>query len=163
MNFAASFTITSIADGKLLTVSDTSNYITNDQAIVLASFSSRVVPIYNAAGVLITTINFGATALTATYVLAADLWADATMTLTGISPVANYTKHLIFPFDRITKNLYREALAGNSAVCTNRNVDYALMKADIFFRGAEIAAPAGEGVEWQTNINSAYAFLNEVN
>lgn len=155
------FTITSSADGKTLTVTDTSNYTTNDEGLVIADFASRVVTIVDSAGTAVTTIDL-ASSLTATYATEVDLWANATLTLTGSGEVATYTKNLIFPMSRITKNKYREVLAENGCGCHNKNVDYALMKADIFFRGAEIAEPAGEGIEWQTDIDSAYAFLDAV-
>lgn len=160
-NFEASFSITSSADGKLLTVSDTSAYIVNDQGLTIADFLSRIVTILDSAGTLVATIDLG-TELTVTYVIEADIWANATLTLTGLDLVATYTKNLIFPFDRITKNLYREVLAENGCGCTNKQADYALMKGDIFFRGVEIAAPAGEGIEWQSNLDSAYKFLDAV-
>ena len=158
--FAANFTMVQSSDGLTLSFADTSNYITNDQGYLVGSFSSRQLVLLDANGAAITTINLGAS-LTADYAITADVWVNATLNLTGINPVPNYTKNLLFPFDRITKNLYRKALKGGC--CGNPLVDNALSEADRFFRGAETSAPSGDGPGWQDDINSAFAYLNALN
>lgn len=158
--FAASFTLVQSSDGLTLSFADTSNYITNDQGYVVGSFSSRQLVLLDGNGAAIETVSLG-TDLTAEINITADVWVNATLNLTGINPVPNYTKNLLFPFDRITKNLYRKALKGGC--CGNPLVDNALSEADRFFRGAEISAPSGDGPGWTADINAAYGYLNALN
>lgn len=154
--FAAEFTISQISDGFTLNFVDQSNYATSSPVINVSDFSARELVLLDSAGNSIQTVNLG-TDLTAEIAITADVWVNATLNLTGINPVGNYTKNYLFPFDRITKNLYRKALKGGC--CSNPLVENALSEADRFFRGAEISAPAGDGPGFQEAIDSAYAYL----
>ena len=154
--FAAAFSLTQSSEGLTLAFTDTSNYNTSDPVITLADFSSRQLVLLDSSGSSIETIALGSN-LSANIDITSDIWVNATLNLTGISPVGNYTKNLLFPFDRITKNLYRKALKGGC--CSNPLVDNALSEADLFFRGAGISAISGDGPGWQDDISSAYAYL----
>lgn len=154
--FSANFTLTQSSDGVTLSFTDTSPYGTSDPVINLADFSARSLVLLDANGASIETVDLGDD-LTAEITIARDKWVNATLNLTGINPVANYTKNYLFPFDRITKNLYRKALKGGC--CSNPIIENALSEADRFFRGAEISAPSGDGPGWQEDIDSAYAYL----
>lgn len=156
--FAANFLITQSSDGLTLNIVDSSNYVTNDEEIVLADFSAREIVLLDAYGEEITTIDLGSD-LSATYDIESDTWVNATLNLTGIDPIGDYTKNLLFPFDRITKNLYRTLL--KAGCCANSITEKALSAADRFFRGAEISAPSADAPGWQADINAAYAYLNQ--
>ena len=154
--FAANFTLTQSSDGVTLSFNDTSNYGISSPVINLSDFSSRQLVLLDANGTLIETVDLGID-LSAEISITRDKWVNATLNLTGINPVGNYTKNYLFPFDRITKNLYRKALKGGC--CSNPIIEKALSEADRFFRGAEISAPAGDGPGWTDAIDSAYAYL----
>jgi hypothetical protein len=154
--FAANFTLTQSSDGVTLYFTDTSNYGISDPVITISNFSSRQLVLLDANGTSIETVDLG-TNLSAEIIIARDKWVNATLNLVGINPVGNYTKNYLFPFDRITKNLYRKALKGGC--CNNPLIERALSEADRFFRGAEISAPAGDGPGWTNAIDSAYAYL----
>lgn len=154
--FAANFTLTQSSDGVTLSFTDTSNYGTSSPVINLSDFSFRELVLLDADGAEIETVELGS-GLTAEISITRDKWVNATLNLIGINPVGNYTKNYLFPFDRITKNLYRKALKGGC--CNNPIIEKALSEADRLFRGAEISAPAGDGPGWQENIDAAYAYL----
>lgn len=154
--FAPTFSLLQSSDGLTLSFTDTSNYGTSSPVINLADFSARSLVLLDANGTSIETVNLGSD-LTAKVSITRDKWVNATLNLTGINPVGNYTKNYLFPFDRITKNLYRKAL--NGGCCSNPIIKKALSEADRFFRGAEISAPSGDGPGFQESIDSAYAYL----
>lgn len=154
--FAANFTLTQSSDGLKLLFTDTSNYGTSDPVVILANFSARELVLLDANGSEIDTINLG-NSLSAEIDITRDVWVNATLNLTGINPTPNYTKNYLFPFDRITKNLYRKALKGGC--CSNPLIEKALSMADRFFRGADISAPSGDGPGWQNDIDAAYGHL----
>lgn len=158
--FAASFEILQSSDGLTLTINDTSNYTVNDEDYVIADFLSREVLLLDAYGDEITTIDLGSL-LTADYAITRDTWVNGTLNLTGVDPVPDYTKNLLFPFDRITKNLYRALL--KNGCCSNILNEQALSAADRFFRGSEISAISGDGPGFQSDIDAAYAYLNPYN
>ena len=154
--FAPDFTLVQSSDGLTLSFTDISNYGTSSPVINLADFSARSLVLLDANGTSIETVDLGSD-LTAEVSITRDKWVNATLNLTGINPVGNYTKNYLFPFDRITKNLYRKALKGGC--CSNPIIEKALSEADRFFRGAEISAPSGDGPGWQEDIDSAYDYL----
>lgn len=154
------FNIEQASNGLTAQITDQFNY-GSASGIVVTDFSSRSVVITDAFGEPFTTVTFEGSGLTASFDIGRiNLWANATFSWTGIDPVGNYTKTLEFPLGRITYNLYRTLL--KPGCCSSSMlVENALNAADRFFRGAEIEAPAGNGVGWTSDINSAYSYLNQ--
>lgn len=157
--FIADFKISVSSDGKTLTIEDISTYGDNDENYVISDFETREVVLLDANGEEIATVDLGSE-LTADCEISADIWVNATLTLYRIDPIPNYSKNHLFPFFRITKNLYRKLLKGGC--CQNVTVENALTHADIFLRGEEIEAPSGNGPAWQNDVDAAYAYLNAV-
>jgi len=75
------FTVAQSADCTTLTFTDTSNYTSNDEGWTIGSFTNRRFLIYNSDGVLINTINLGAS-LTGTYTLTVDKMLSVTLSCT---------------------------------------------------------------------------------
>lgn len=89
--FAASFTVSQSSDCTTLTFTDTSNYVTNDQAYAVSSFDSRKFVISNSDGDVIDTITLSDGALTGSYSITQDYWLSVELELTNTSPVLSYT------------------------------------------------------------------------
>lgn len=75
------FTVSQSADCTTLTLTDTSNYTTNDEGWAIGDFTDRKFLIYDSDGILIDTIELGAL-LTATYTLTVDKMLSATLSCT---------------------------------------------------------------------------------
>lgn len=80
--FAASFTVNQSADCTMLTLTDTSNYTSNDSGVTLASFESRQFIISNSDGAVISTIPLATGILVATYAITKDAWLSVELRLT---------------------------------------------------------------------------------
>lgn len=157
MAFVPSFNIYSSSDGLTGIVEDTTDY-TNDENITVDDFSSREVVILDAYGEDFTTVTFSGSELEAEFDIGdINLWANSTMTWTGINPVGDYTETLDFPLGRITQNNYQRLV--KLGCCTAPNVEEALGQADIFIRSADISASGGVSVGWQTAMDSANTYL----
>lgn len=90
--FAAAFTVGQSADCKTLTLTDTSNYVTNTQAYTTASFGTRVFKLYNSVGALVDTLPMLGTDLDVTYTLVQDEWLSAVLELyLGVDVVVDFT------------------------------------------------------------------------
>lgn len=90
--FAAAFTVQQSADCTTLTLTDTSNYVTNDQAYTTASFDVREFKLYNSIGELVDTLSMADGDLNVTYTLIQDEWLSAVLELTlDGSVVVDYT------------------------------------------------------------------------
>lgn len=160
--FTESFELENSPDGKTITVRDTSNYADSDEVYTAASFT-RAVEIRNSLDVLVATVEMGAD-LEKTFTITSDLWAKAKFTWSGIGAISgvDYEKELIYPLDRISKNMFLKELSENGCSCSNKNNYEAMINADLFFTGMEFAAPAGEGIRWQSYANTAYKFLDSI-
>lgn len=159
--FTPLFEITYSYDGKTITVNDLSDYTTNDEAYTLADFI-RTVVIQNASGDVVQTLEMG-DELTKDFTITSDLWADTTLVLTGVDSVGDYSVNLIYPLDRIAKNMFLEELGENGCSgCGSKKNAEAMANADLFLFGMEIAAPAGEGIRWQSYANTTYSFLDSL-
>lgn len=157
--FAASATGSQDSTGRILTLTDTSNYTTNDEGYIISDFTTRQFVLYDAYGEEIETLDLGAE-LEVEYdiPLGPDPYIQAVLILAG---VGDYTDTIDLPLDRITQNLYRNLL--KKGCCTSQSVENALMHADMFFTGSEFEAPLEGGAPgFQADINAAYAYLNAV-
>lgn len=90
--FAAAFTVQQSADCTTLTLTDTSNYITNDQSYTTASFDAREFKLYNSIGTLVDTLSMADGDLNVNYTLVQDEWLKVVLELTlDGSTIINYT------------------------------------------------------------------------
>jgi hypothetical protein len=154
-DFAANATGAQDVTGTLPVFTDTSPYGSgNDQGYVIADFTSRTFTLKDSAGNLIAVLDLGSN-LSVTYPITKDQFIVATLTLQG---VGTFTKEIKLPFNRITLNAYRNALADAGCSCSC-NGQSELNDADRFLRGAEIEGPAGNGAAFDSDISAAYAYL----
>lgn len=151
--FAPALTGSQSSDGFTATFEDSSIYGSNTEGYQPTDFARSIV-LTDAFGNTLATLPLPGTQLTATYALIKDLWISAQLILIGHG---NYQVTEIFPFDRITKNAYRNLL--QQGCCPNKKIDYRLDAADKYLLGAAIEAPTGQGAGFQTDIDSAYAYL----
>ena len=90
--FAAAFTVQQSANCTILTLTDTSNYVTNDQSYTTASFGTRVFKLYNSIGGLVATLLMADGDLDVTYTLVQDEWLSAVLELyLGVDTVVDFT------------------------------------------------------------------------
>lgn len=153
-DFAASATAAQDITGKLPIFTDTSPYGNNPEGYVLSDFTSRTFTLKDSSGNLLAVLDLGNN-LSVTYPITKDQFIVATLTLTG---VATYTAEIKLPFNRITLNAYRNALADQGCSCGCNGNDV-LCDVDKFLRGSEIEGPAGNGPAFDADINAAYAYL----
>ena len=97
MNFVQSFTATESGDGKTITITDTSNWIGNDQSYAKANFV-RTFILRDAYGEVLDTIVLGITEDTATYAITVPQWIAIQFTIDG---VVDFSKIQEYPFQRI--------------------------------------------------------------
>lgn len=159
--FAQNFTITQSSDGLTGTVEDTSNYDDNDEGIVVSDFSSRTVLILDWAGEPYTTVTFEDDDLEATFDIDDEnLWADATMSWTGIDPVGDYEKELKFPLGRVTENDFGNVL--RLGCCSDAVAQNALSNATNYLQDAGYAEISGNASRWMADYNAARRYLQQV-
>lgn len=142
------------ADGLVTTFTDTSNYGTNDEGYVKSDFTTNTIVIKDADGNTLQTSDFLASD-TVTYNQTKDLWFTVERTLAG---VASYSKTEKFPLKRITVNKLQKVLG--SGCCQGATNARNLCEANAFINGADYAAPSGNAVAWQNNIDAANAYLD---
>lgn len=142
------------ADGLVTTFTDTSNYGTNDEGYVKSDFTTNTIVIKDADGNVLQTSNFLASN-TVTYDQTKDLWFTVERALAG---VASYSKTEKFPLKRITVNKLQKVLG--SGCCQGATNARNLCEANAFINGADYAAPSGNAVAWQNNIDAANAYLD---
>lgn len=153
------FSISQSSDGLVGTITDELNY--DDAGLTPADFSERSVLILDAYGDAYATVVFDGEELEATFDIDdINLWANSTFYWTGIDPVEDYEKHLQFPLGRVTENNYQNVL--RLGCCSDAVADNSLTVADRYLRGAEIAAPAGNGPAWQADQDAANKYLLQV-
>lgn len=152
--FAPSTEASQSANGLVATFKDTSNYDTNDQGYEKADFTTNTIVLKDAYGTILETLNF-LTEDTVTYEQTADHWFTTERLLEG---VATYEVTEKFPLKRITINKLETALG--SGCCQGATSARNLCEANAFINGANYAAPSGNSVLWQKNIDSANSYLN---
>jgi hypothetical protein len=155
--FAAALTGVQDSTGKIVTFTDASSYSDNDENYTPVDFG-RSLLLKDAYGVEISTLDFDGSDIKIPFDLDADQFIVAQLILTGHG---GYTAIKKFPFDRITKNVYRELL--KQGCCSNHLIDRRLSWGDIFFRGCDIDGLAGNGPTFDEDINAAYAYLTGPN
>ena len=152
--FTPNFKIVQSSDGKTLTITDLSNWTSNDEGYVKADFA-RTFTLKDAYGATLTTIGMGTTADVATYNVTKNLWIETTFTIVGLENYSLLQKQL---FDRFNANAYRNSLSDDAYCCSKTGVSNLVM-ADLFITGVNFAVPIGNGVDVQKFEDVAYSYL----
>lgn len=152
--FAAILQATQSADGFTILFTDASLYgSASDQGYEPGDFI-RTIELLDAANELIAVLEFAGTDLTVSYPITKDQFISGELFLTGDTSFNNL---VLFPFDRITKNVYRNLL--KRGCCSDHSTDQRLAFGDIFFQGCSIEGVSGNGVAFDKDIAAAYAYL----
>lgn len=155
--FAVSTEASQSSDGLIVTFLDTSNYGSNDEGYDKSEFTTNTIQIYDADGVLLQTSDF-LTEDTVEFNQVKDHWFTTVRTLAG---VASYSKTEKFAnLYRITTNKLERVLG--SGCCQGMSNSSNLCKANTFLQAATFAAPVGNSVAWQTDVDNANSYLNEI-
>lgn len=155
--FAASATASQDTVGTTATFFDMSNYTTNDEGFQPSDFARSFV-LTDAYGTVLATLPLTGANLSATYALTADQWISAELILTSVGLAPNYTATIDLPFDRITKNTYRELL--KKGCCQNKAIDERLTNALNYIIGSNFEALGGDGPGFNVDIQAAGSYLN---
>jgi hypothetical protein len=160
------FTVAQSADCTTYTLTDTSNYTTNNEGYTINSFSNRSFLIYDSTNTLISTINLGLN-LTATYTLTQDemliIVLSCTPTSTGVAITKSHsvlsTCFLELAFAEIVSESECSCgcNGGNSCTCdsTSSNTITLLQ----YIRAAEIFAEYSNPVAAQKQLDAGTALV----
>lgn len=159
--FKQSFSATESLDGLTITYYDTSNWGigNNDQNYEKADFERTFVGL-DPYGDEIFNVTLATTADSFEVSKTTNLWISTTYTATGI---ALYTLNQEQGFDRLLANKFQQATLQNCCKgCNGKKNKSSLCEALLFIKGADYSNSAGNGVQWQENINAADKFLNTI-
>lgn len=156
--FSATGTASQSADGTVLNLLDTSDYIGNTETYTRADFV-RTWVLTNAVGALIATVAIDPDD-TAEYALTSDIWINATLTLTGVGIIPDYTKIVIPKIDRFTATKYQTVMRGGC--CRSGAKQVALNNANSFLREADYAFPVASASRYNQAIIDANKFLDQI-
>ena len=152
MPVSLSFIVDQSADGATLTFTDTSVYTAPD---VIGDYTRRFV-LNDSTGETLDTLELGSELVT-DYAITKDLWLDVTLEASGST---NYTETVSYFFFRNTANKLIEANA--EGCCTSKFAKENLTEALRFIKGAEFAGISGNKTAFQTNIDAANLYLDQV-
>lgn len=139
-------------DGKTITWTDASVYTSPD---VIADYV-RTLVLKDSAENVLATMPLNAS-LTVDYAVTKDLWIYATLTAVGSTTITETTGFYFF------RNTANKLIAANAeGCCTSKSAKENLCEALRFIKGAEYAAPIGNATAFQTNIDTANLFLDQV-
>lgn len=153
--FIQDFKFVQATDGKSATFTDLSNWDDNDENYTREDFT-RTVVLLDAYGEEIDTVILASDEDTFTIELTKDLWVDVTATFDEIAGSANFEKLERVPLDRFLIIAYKKKV---KQVKNNQSVLNVLSNANVFIQAANYATPVGNAVEYQENIDAAYAYL----
>lgn len=153
--FALAFTANQSSDGKVVTITDISNWIGNAESYNITDFTRQFI-LTNYLGDAIVTLTMIGSALTITWNVPANTNPWVNIQYSAVGPV---TKTLTqkYPFQRNYELAYIDAIKGSCGCCSGKNPD--ICQIDAFYQGAAFAVPVGDQVNYQDDINSAYALL----
>lgn len=156
--FALVVTGVQSGDGKIVAITDGSDYTNNDQGYLPSDFVRNFI-ITDYLGNLLTTISLDSTQLTATYNVPNNTNPWLQIQETAVGP-ANYTDTVKLPADRNYQLAFIDVIKGNCG-CSCRG-DNTLCEVDAFYAGAAYAIPIGDPVSYQTNIDAAYKLVTSI-
>lgn len=156
--FAATGTAQQSADGTTLVLLDTSDYAGNTENYTRADFV-RTWVLTNALGVEIDEIPVESDD-TAEYTIETDEWINATLTLTGVGAVPDFTKLVIPKINRFTVIKYQKSMS--KGCCQSAAKMVALNKANSFLREADYAFPIAAASRYNQAITDANIYLDQI-
>ena len=166
--FAAAFTVGQSADCTTLTLTDTSDYLTNSESYTKASFSDREFKIYNSADELIETLPMFDGDSDVTYKLTQDEWLKVELELTLVGSLSpDYTATHSVLSTCFLKLCFSELVAetecgcggsGNSCNCDSTNNDKIRLLE--YIKAAEIFSEYSNPVLAQKQLDAGTALCN---
>lgn len=155
--FSPAFSITQSGDGKLLTITDNSNWGAgnNDQNYERANFV-RTFVLKDAYEVVLATLILPTNSNVVTYEMTKNLWIVTTYTAVGVVNYSLIQKEL---FDRLMAIAYRNAINSESC-CSNQRGLSNINMASLFLTGVDFAIPIGNGVDVQKFEDTAYSYIS---
>lgn len=156
MIFTPSLLVEQSADGKTITYTNTSNFLTNDQGFIESNFTTNQLVLSDAFGSIISTTSFptsGTNKNKIIHTITKDQWIDARLNLAG---VATYTKLVRSGFYRIYQQAAKPFL--EAGCCHMKHCD-AFGKSQMFRDAAVDCIPIADTIEFQANIDAANAYL----
>jgi len=154
--FALSFTATQSQDATQVLITDTSNWGSNDSGYIESQFV-RTFVLTDYLNNAITSIVLPTGTNTATYNVPAKTnpWINIDYVLSN-GPV-DLSKLQSYPFQRYFELAYIDGIKGNCGCgCIGENQ---MCQVDAYYQGASFAAPVGDSVNYQNDIDSAYKLL----
>jgi len=155
------FTVSQSADCTTLTLTDISNYTSNDEGWLIGNFTNRKFLIYDSDGVLVTTINLGSL-LIATYTLTVDKMLSVTLSCTPPTGPALLKTHSVLStcflqlcFAELVANT--ECGCGGSCGCSSsgcENTDSDKLKLLQYIKAANIFAEYSNPVLAQKQLDA---------
>lgn len=164
--FAASFTVSQSADCTTLTFTDTSNYVDNDEGLIISDFDVRefIVKDYNYN--VIDTIPLLDEALTGSFAVSADLWSSVELKLELPEEAGEYTvTHSVLStcylekgYSELVANTESGCSCGTSCNCESTSNDKVLLLE--YIKAAEIFSEYSNPVLAQKQLDAGTALLN---
>lgn len=141
------------ADGKTLTYFDGSIVTEPD---TIGAFTRQFV-LTDSNGADLDTLVLGTGESSADYTVTKDMWINVKLQYIGATTIEDTAGHYYY---RNTANKLIEANA--EGCCTSKSAKENINEALRFIKGAEYAAPIGNAVAFQTNIDAANLYLDQV-
>lgn len=141
--------------GLFVTLTDTSNWSDNDENYSEAEFARNfILTDYLGNAIITIPLPTGEESITWQVPPGTNPWVNIDYNVVGPVTIDKIEK---FPFQRIYELAFINAIKGkcgcNTALSPN------LCEVDNFYQGAAMAAPIADAINYQNNINSAYAYL----
>ena len=155
--FAQAFTVTVSDDGKLLTLTDTSNWLNNTQGYLRTNFV-RTFLLTDSAGQTITTLTLPTNLDTITYAITADLRLNVLFSIVG---VVTFTKLQKYTFDRIYINKLQTALMEYGCCDTGSEINN-INTSVSFYTGAVALTPTTNDTGIASDLLVANKFIDLV-
>jgi hypothetical protein len=156
-SFVPKFSLTESADGTLVTVTQQSFDISNDQGYVKSNFTTNKIVVKDVYGNTLATLDFvNDSDNVRTFTKTKDYLLIASLTLAGI---ASYSLTWEYPTHRITATKLNEAILNGH--CCNTKSNSHLSNISLFINGyMSDRFLAGKQVSYQQNIDNANTYLD---
>lgn len=149
------FRATQSSDGKTVLIEDLTNWDDDTEGYTPADFVREFV-LTDYLGALITTLIMADDELSATWDVPAGTNPWVNIEYSAVGPVTlSLTQK--YPFQRNYELAYIDQIKGSCGCCNGKTPDMCMV--DAFYQGAAFAVPVADMVNYQDDINSAYALL----
>lgn len=153
--FALAFSASQSSDGTIVTITDLSNWSDNTNGYTPADFVRELV-LTDYLGALIITLTMADDEVSATWDVPAGTNPWVNIEYSAVGPVT-LTLTQKYPFQRNYELAYIDQIKGSCGCCNGKTPDMCMV--DAFYQGAAFAVPVADMVNYQDDINSAYALL----